>query len=143
MTSLARPAVLRPLFKRGRWNKAKLSARRQAKLRNSAIAQGTYAKGATLEAGGWDPEWDKRNAPNVMREPKGSILERRRPANAERIRVALDGMDERIAEWRLSNKKPVFDNIWEKLAHESGMLVEGELNKKMFRARGEDKKGRK
>mmetsp|Transcript_11209 Transcript_11209/g.31797 ORF Transcript_11209/g.31797 Transcript_11209/m.31797 type:complete len:139 (+) Transcript_11209:129-545(+) len=92
------PAQLRPRLVNNKWMAPAIRPRMANRLRKEAIVAGTFAHGADLEQGGWDPAWDSANKAVVMREPKGRKYMRNRPARVAKIEAAMATMDERIAE---------------------------------------------
>jgi hypothetical protein len=125
--------ALRPQKVNNKWRKPAVSARIASDLRKLAIRSGTYGTFDAETGQGWDPLWD--HAPKsrgadannddissqnkgggnyggiqltLLRPPKETKRQRNREARAQKIEKLMEGMDQRIEEFRLEKeaKKP-------------------------------------
>eukprot|EP00591_Stephanopyxis_turris_P010372 CAMPEP_0195521362 /NCGR_PEP_ID=MMETSP0794_2-20130614/18541_1 /TAXON_ID=515487 /ORGANISM="Stephanopyxis turris, Strain CCMP 815" /LENGTH=141 /DNA_ID=CAMNT_0040650899 /DNA_START=80 /DNA_END=508 /DNA_ORIENTATION=+ len=101
-------AALRPRFVNGRWRGAAVKARASARVRKEAILDGTYGTFDPTTGKGWDASWDKPGKISSIRAPKESKRDRNREDRAIKIEKLMEGMDEKISEYRQSllDKKP-------------------------------------
>jgi hypothetical protein len=125
--------ALRPQKVNNKWRKPAISPRVAADLRKLAIRSGTYGSFDSETGVGWDPLWDAPKAKPVpvtnesgeitfenkggnyggiqltlLRPPKDTKRQRTREARALKIEKLVEGMDQRIEEFRLEKeaKKP-------------------------------------
>lgn len=127
--------ALRPQFVNNKWRKPAVSARIASDLRKQAIRSGTYGTFDASTGMGWDPLWDhaskakaveiKNNSSGdimmenkggnyggiqltLLRPPKETKRQRNRETRAQKIEKLMEGMDQRIEEFRLEKeaKKP-------------------------------------
>lgn len=89
-----------------------ISARKAAVARKRAIIDGTYGSFSPIY-GGWLPEWDTPRKIYPLRPMKGHERERSRPARADKITKAMQGMDDKIAKYRqeIADKRPKKDML--------------------------------
>ena len=127
--------ALRPQKVNNKWRKPVISSRVAADLRKAAIKSGTYGSFDVTTGVGWDPLWDAPKAKPVevispsntgevslenkggnyggiqltlLRPPKETKRQRTREARAQKIESLMEGMEERIEEFRREKeaKKP-------------------------------------
>ena len=119
--------ALRPQKINNKWRKPAISSRVAADLRKLAIRSGTYGSFDATTGVGWDPLWDAPKAKPVevssttsagevtlenkggnyggiqltlVRPPKETKRQRTREARAQKIETLMEGMEERIEEFR-------------------------------------------
>ena len=140
------PKELVPTFgPKGRRIPPKIRPRQANELRKAAILAGKYKEGAQLSAGEWDPNWDRVNfkKATVLREPRGSIIARRRDEKVRQIEAAMVGMEERIKEHHEQRVmgKPV--SFYERQLAKVGYDVMGDKKEKSKSAKKKDAKRKK
>jgi hypothetical protein len=89
-----------------------ISSRKAAMARKKAIIDGTYGSFSPVY-GGWLPEWDTPRKIYPLRPMKMHSRERSRPARADKITKAMQGMDDKIAKYRqeIADKRPKKDML--------------------------------
>ena len=108
-------AALEPQFVNGKWRKPRISGRRAAELRKTAILNGTYG-----EAGNsWKPSWDVRRKPRVAMPPKGSLDKRKKAERIAIIEANLADMDSKITKHRKLETERKPKSFLEKLLQQS------------------------
>lgn len=115
-------AALRPQLVNGRWRKPQISPRYAARIRKESIACGTYGTFDPTTGSGWDPAWDspgRIGTTSALRPPKLHKNYRDRENRATNIESLMEGMDERIDQFRKEkqDKKPSksIDNLYKRL----------------------------
>ena len=123
--------ALKPQFVNNKWRPAAVNQRKAARIRKTAVVEGTYGHFDKETGIGWDPSWDKDqwkfnkssndekkpfldgaaatgNNIGRLQPPKETKRQRTRETRAVKIETLLEGMDERIERYReeLKNKKP-------------------------------------
>jgi len=100
--------ALKPQFVNQKWRKPALSARQAARIRKTALIDGTYGSFDKETGMGWDPVWDKPGKIGRIQRPKESKRERTREMRAQRIEALMEGMDMKVEQHReeLGKRKP-------------------------------------
>ena len=103
-------SALQASLDRGKYIAPKVSRRVAANLRKRALVEGTYGS-FSVEAGGWDPEWDIPRKMFMMRPFKGHARDRNREIRAKKITDAMTSMPERLAslDKEVESRKPKKD----------------------------------
>uniref|UniRef100_A0A7S1XMQ3 MRPL25 domain-containing protein n=1 Tax=Phaeomonas parva TaxID=124430 RepID=A0A7S1XMQ3_9STRA len=101
--------ALKPQKVDGRWRKAAISAKNQARLRKTALMEGTFGKFDPATGKGWDPAWDPVSKVVPFRPRRLRRRERTREERFQRIQTKLKDVDRLAEENRLERKarKPV------------------------------------
>jgi len=94
--------ALKPTKVNDRWRPPMISLRLQAEQRKKALEEDTYGGFDTTTGKGWDPKWDRIGKVSgfSMRYPKLHKNERNREERARKIEVLMEGMDQKIEEYR-------------------------------------------
>ena len=103
--------ALRPVLERGKYIAPLVPRRLAANIRRRAIVQGTFGSFSSETGVGWDPEWDEPRKMFMLKAPRGHLRDRKRPERAEKVTVAMKGMDDKIAklEQDIRERKPKQD----------------------------------
>mmetsp|Transcript_10920 Transcript_10920/g.16356 ORF Transcript_10920/g.16356 Transcript_10920/m.16356 type:complete len:149 (-) Transcript_10920:212-658(-) len=90
--------ALKPQKVNDKWRPPRLSARQQAKIRKTAMVEGTFGEFDSATGKGWDPKWDKLGKVSgfSMRHPKLRKYQRTREDRAKKIENLVEGMDAKI-----------------------------------------------
>eukprot|EP01040_Poterioochromonas_malhamensis_P001049 gene1050-1113_t len=106
-------AALQSSVVRGKYFGPMVPTRIAAKLRKTAIIEGTYGNFKPL-IGGWDPSWDRHKKFHLIKPLKGHIRERTREARATKIDNAMKAMPDKIKKYHQEAKerKPKKNAIW-------------------------------
>merc|ERR1712127_294171 len=102
------PDALKPSFVNNRWRGPAVKPRQAARIRKMAIIHGTYGTFDFETGEGWDAAWDKGGKIGSLRRPKETKRERTRESRAVKIETLMEGMDQKIEQYRqtVEERKP-------------------------------------
>ena len=106
--------ALRPVLERGKYVAPLVPRRLAANIRKRALQEGTFGSFCKETGVGWDSEWDQPRKMFLLRAPRGHLRDRKRPERAEKVTLAMKGMDDKVAKLEQENRdrKPKQDIAW-------------------------------
>ena len=103
--------ALQPVFEGGKYIAPLVPRRLAANIRKRSIILGTFGSFSPETGVGWDPEWDTPRKMFMIKAPRGHLRDRKRPERAEKVTIAMKGMEDRFAklEQEVRDRKPKKD----------------------------------